>query len=366
MKILFLINSMKRGGGAERVIQTLSNSLSDNYSVTVYVFKKETDTYDLDEKVKLVEPSGKKSKYILHLFTLLQLLVQHKKERIISFLYMANIINVFFSQILNYKSVISERSFSYYNYKKRNLKNILIKRSIRFFYNKADCVVCISDQVKESLKENFGLKKNNMITIYNPIDIDIVSKQSNAPFGLNVDNKNTFIVVTVSRLIESKNIDFSVGVVASLIKEGYDILYYIVGDGPEMKKIKSLIKTLGVEKNIILLGNINNPFSVIKNADIFFFPTEYDAFGNVVLESMSIGVPVLINDKCGGPLEITKGDSYAFVYKKGDKEGCSNLIKTLLLDKSLLSNKKNKSEIRARSFEVEKIKYQYLNIWGKS
>ena len=70
----------------------------------------------------------------------------------------------------------------------------------------------------------------------------------------------------------------------------------IYGDGPEKFTLNSLIRKYHLEDKIYLLGKVMNPYKYVKNSDLFILPSRYEPFGLVIIESMTLGVPVLATE----------------------------------------------------------------------
>lgn len=71
-------------------------------------------------------------------------------------------------------------------------------------------------------------------------------------------------------------------------------MYYVVGEGPEMNRLKDMTKMLGLQDNVKFLGLLprNQVFTQIAKADIFSLPSWNEAFG-VVREAMALAKPVI-------------------------------------------------------------------------
>ena len=64
------------------------------------------------------------------------------------------------------------------------------------------------------------------------------------------------------------------------------------------------VKKLGISNNVEFLGFRDNPFEYMKSADIFALSSLWEGFGNVIVEAMSMGVPVVAFDCPHGPSDI--------------------------------------------------------------
>lgn len=78
----------------------------------------------------------------------------------------------------------------------------------------------------------------------------------------------------------------------------------ILGKGDLENELISLIHKLELDEKVILLGYQSNPFKYIYNSKIFVLSSLFEGFGNVILESMACGIPVISTDCKSGPQEI--------------------------------------------------------------
>jgi len=103
-------------------------------------------------------------------------------------------------------------------------------------------------------------------------------------------------VIYVGRLVEHKNVDLLIKALKIVKSEVPDIKALIVGDGPEAGKLKSLVLELGLEKNVLFLGfleDYNEALALMKSSRIFATPSTREGFGMAALEANACGLPVV-------------------------------------------------------------------------
>ncbi len=150
-----------------------------------------------------------------------------------------------------------------------------------------------------------------------------------------------------------------------------------------------MAKDLGIEKQVIFTGFLKNPFAVVKKCDVFVFPSLYEGFGNVIIENMVCGLPVIATDFRHGAREVLAPDTdYNFQRLDGIEyaeygiitpvcsgrkcESSQQLEKEELLlaeamiklleDKELREKYASKSIKRANDFAIEKTVQQWLRL----
>lgn len=189
-------------------------------------------------------------------------------------------------------------------------------------------VVAVSDPVKQNFNAIYG-QKEKTIVINNLIDTNKIINRSKEDNPKLSDAKTNLI--TVGRLHKDKNFDGLINVIARLKKDGIfkDMHLSIIGDGDEMQNLVSLVKELKLEKEVTLLGNQINPFKYLKSADLFVLSSKHESFGNVVIEALTLNIPVVAT-KVATMHEMLDSD-YGIIVKNSN-EGIYEGLKTVLTD----------------------------------
>lgn len=125
--------------------------------------------------------------------------------------------------------------------------------------------------------------------------IDLTKIKSEIPKKLSLKYRNEIIIISVSRLINTKGIEYNLQAVKELKKEYSNIRYLIIGDGPEKENLEKLTMELKLSNSVEFLGEINqfNVMEYIAISDIFSLPSWQETFGLVYLEAMANEIPVI-------------------------------------------------------------------------
>lgn len=122
-------------------------------------------------------------------------------------------------------------------------------------------------------------------------------------------------VIYIGRLVEHKNVDLLIRALGIVKSEVPDVKVLIVGDGPEMNKLKSLVSELELEKNVVFLGfleDYNNAFALMKSSRIFVSPSTREGFGMAALEANACGLPVVtVENKMNAVMDLVKTETGA-------------------------------------------------------
>ncbi|MEP1032944.1 glycosyltransferase [Ekhidna sp.] len=156
----------------------------------------------------------------------------------------------------------------------------------------ANLITATSNFHREQLKKWIP----NASTFYNPVDIEF--------FQIGDNHKD--YAIAIGRLEQEKGFDLLIDAIAKVP----DLKVKIVGSGSEKNKLKNRIDALGLRSRVSLLGEASREEvkDLIQKCQFLILPSTYETFGNVLLEAMACGKPVVAT-KCGGPEEIVSPES---------------------------------------------------------
>lgn len=369
MKLVFIINSLG-GGGAERILQTLTTKLVEkNYEIFIVLLEKGSSKYLIHKDVKIItlkssiflKGFGKILFIPFQAVELYFLINKINAKKSISFLVRANLVHCCYKFFSKSEVVISERSLSIRHYDKANLKSIFMNFLIKNLYKKANSIIAISDGIKDSLIKNYGIDSNNIKTIYNPISI-LKEKKESIDFYF---DKNFIHFITVGRLIPLKDHKTMIEAFKICNEVNTNTKLIILGEGPLENEITKLINDLNLQKNIFLLGFKDNVFDYLKESSIFVFSSKFEGFGNVIVEAMGCGLPVISTDCPSGPSEILDNGRYGMLTSVGNVCELTNAM-TEMINKDNFDKYKELSLKRFQDFDVSIITNEYLKILKKN
>ena len=158
----------------------------------------------------------------------------------------------------------------------------------------------VSQEATEALIAKGAFSKNNIMTVYNGIDLKKFEKNHDST---DLD-KNVLNIISVGRFNDQKDYPNLINAFAELKKNvTTDIRLTIVGDGELRPQIESLIKELNLDKDITLLGRRSDVAELLSQADIFVLASKHEGLPTVVIEAMACECFVVTTD-CGGSAEI--------------------------------------------------------------
>ncbi|MGF1737292.1 glycosyltransferase [Photobacterium satsumensis] len=160
-------------------------------------------------------------------------------------------------------------------------------------YNQFSKLIFVSKTALESYIKKYG-EHGDFEVLYNCINIDSIQEKSNRKERYSLPKGD--YTVSVGRLCNAKGYDFMIEALAKLKKIKPDFRHYIIGDGPDKEKISQDIEMFGLTDNVILTGALKNPFPIVKGAKLLLMTSAWEGFGLVVVEALSLNVPVVATE----------------------------------------------------------------------
>lgn len=201
---------------------------------------------------------------------------------------------------------------------------------------------------------NIVSDKVKPIVLYNPIDAERFSPKNK------VDNNGAIKIVYAGRLVNGKNIEAWVDAAVFMLQKGIKANFELYGTGPKQMELQQYIGNSGFAKEITLRGHVEKIEDIYKNADLLLMLSDKESFGNVVVESILCGTPVITFD-IPSMLEIFK-EYPEFVIKNESefKEHIYEKVKNIQeLKKSAVSASENFSKRFGTAVHMDKLEAIY-------
>ena len=168
----------------------------------------------------------------------------------------------------------------------------------RLITNEGLRLIVLHKGMEEPLKRMFNT--DNVITVNNGVNLgnfrrELYNKSEiRRKLGIAED---ALLVGHVGRFHEQKNHELIIRVMNGLLKKEPNAHLLLIGSGPLQNKIEREIRELGLENNITILQNRNDVPELMAAMDVFFFPSRWEGFGNVMIEAQNMGMPCVVSDK---------------------------------------------------------------------
>jgi len=227
-------------------------------------------------------------------------------------------------------------------------------------YPRAEAIVGVSDGVAESLARTTGLDRARIHTVYNPVVTDgLLAAAAEAPDEPWLDAGEPPVIVAAGRLVQKKDYPTLLRAFARLRAER-PVRLLILGEGRERGRLEALASTLGVAADVKLPGWAGAPAGYMARAAAFALSSTREGFGNVIVEALACGLPVVSTDCPSGPAEILGGGRYGRLVPPGDDAALAKALAETLAtppDPAIL-------KARAGEFTAARATSRYLELLG--
>jgi len=320
-----------RGGGAERVNLDLASEFSKMGHAVEFVLMQARGELlsDALSQFSVVDLGVKRARQVP--LALAKYLRNERPDALLAAMWPLTAIAPLM-RLVGYRGriVVSEHSLLSMQYDIRGrVHQTLLRGSIAVSYRLADALVAVSGGVAGDLSALSGLPLKSFEVVHNPVPIrpspvetvirDIEALWS-SPHGTRI--------VTVGSLKASKNHNLLLRAFARLARS--DARLMLVGTGTGEADLRNLAAELAIVDRVIFVGFHADPTPFYCTADLFVLSSNYEGFGNVIVEALACGTPVVSTDCPSGPAEILAGGKFGTLVPVGDVGALAAAIDTAL------------------------------------
>lgn len=240
----------------------------------------------------------------------------------------------------------------------QRVKHWLLIGLMRKLWPKADAIIAVSSALAEDMRATLKLR-TTIQTIHNPIVLPDFGNRMQQVIRWPWPDQAIPTLVFAGRLAKVKRLDLLLDAF-SQVAQALPVRLLIVGDGPERSHVSGLIEQYALTAMCHLAGHQDNPLPWIRAADILVLPSDYEGFGNVLVEAMACGTQVIATDCPHGPAEILKHGQYGQLVPVGDADALAQameraLSKNFHVPPAVLMR-------RASTFNLERAANVYLHV----
>lgn len=317
-KVALFVPSL-HGGGAERVTVTLANGFS-RAGVKVDLLLAETAGPYLGDVSPAVRVFDLRARRVAaSIPKLAYYLRDERPDAVLSAQYHANVaITIAYRLASSTARLVLVEHTTPTHSQSRSLRDRLVKATIPFIYPRADAVVGVSRGVVDSLA-TLGVPRDKMRVIYNPIVCEhmlaMSEQECEHPW---LQDGAVPVFVSVGRLEPDKDFE-------NLLRAFYIVRMtvaarlLVLGEGRLRSKLESFARSLGISNDVQFIGFRSNPFPYMRRANTFVLASRWEGFGNVIVEAMAFGTPV-VSTNCAGPAELLDGGRLGLLVAVGRPE----------------------------------------------
>jgi glycosyltransferase involved in cell wall biosynthesis len=179
----------------------------------------------------------------------------------------------------------------------------------------ADDIVCVSVGVAQEMAATCGISRDRMRVIYNGLIDDAFDDRLQGTPDHTWFADRAPVVVAMGRLVPQKDFETLIRAFAMVPPPAR---LMILGEGPLEDELRTLTQTLGVGDRVAFAGFRTNPLPYLRMATLFVMSSRFEGFGNVLVEALASGTPVVSTDCPHGPSEILERGRFGRLVPVGD------------------------------------------------
>ncbi|MEK4947773.1 glycosyltransferase family 4 protein [Carnobacterium sp. FSL W8-0810] len=349
MKVTFLVYNIYGIGGTVRTVVNTANYLaSAGYEVEIISVRKTRTkpTFRIDKKIKLkpllnvkkgISKSGIKGFIADFLNKMPSILIDKNEDLYKMFtMYTDFLIRTALKQLKTDVLITTVPSFNLLAIKYADSKIIRIgqehaqfsvhgrslKRKIKKNYAKLDALTVLTKKENEAYKALFDNKLNI---------IEIPNATQKTDIRVNYNNK---MIVTAGRFVYQKGFERLIKSYVPIAKKYPDWTLRIYGSGYDYELMRETINRYNLYNHVFLFPSSKNILHEFGKASIFVLPSRFEPFGMVVIEAMSVGLPIVSYDSYG-PAKIIEDGKDGFIVEMDNEKELKNKISQLIENKKL-------------------------------
>jgi glycosyltransferase involved in cell wall biosynthesis len=354
LKICHYITTISRGGAENQLLLLVSNQIKSGNQVTIVPLKGELELYEDFNKIGAKVDQNFVGKNFLIQILRMSTIKNKNYDIHHAHLPQAELL-LAFSPIKNY---IITRHFGGQFYPTSN--QLLSKVLSRIASARARKVIAISESVRNLLIELREIKKHKKITVvpYGFNAASFVGRHSNQ---LSLRSKR-FTIGTLARLSVEKDLPTLIKAIKILQSRNNKRHYQlqIFGDGELRSQIEHLIKEMELTETVLLMGRTKAPAEALSKFSLFVLPSKFEGFGLVLLEAMSLNVPIIASN-ISASTEVLGTDGAGVFFEPGNADDLAEKILNLesYLDQSFTERQND----RLKLFDDKQMENQIRQVY---
>lgn len=164
----------------------------------------------------------------------------------------------------------------------------------------------MSDEAKKHFLKVYPQYAQKIMIFHNIINQERIRKKAQEPGGPD-DSYEGIRLLTVGRLTYQKAYDVAVDAMQIIKNAGYNVRWYILGEGQKRRELEKKIAQLGLEKDFLLAGAEKNPFPWYQQTDIYVHATRFEGKSIAIQEAQTLGCAIIASDCNGNREQILQG-----------------------------------------------------------
>ena len=246
--------------------------------------------------------------YPIQIIKLIKSFIVFRPGVVISILEWDNFLNILTSKLYHHSVILSVHSMPSHHCSGKYNQRIIPKITYCIAKKYHIPIVAVSQGVKDELISLFKLDDNQVSVIYNPIDINLISRLSEEPVEPWVFLTDIPTLITVGGLKNVKA-QWHILRVFSELRKRIRCRLIICGDGNLRTFLERMSYEYSVANDVLFIGWQDNPYKYMSKSTVFVSSSLSESFGNVIVEAMACGCPPIVSNCSPAMEEILGSDS---------------------------------------------------------
>ena len=223
----------------------------------------------------------------------------------------------------------------------------------RTVYPRADAIAATSRGVADDLIATLHVSPHRVDVVPNPVDVEAVERSADESIDEPSMASDAPVIVTAGRLAHAKNLPLLVASLERLARS-CDFRAWILGRGELEGELKAMLARTTVANRVSLLGFQQNPWKFMARGDVFLLTSRYEGFGNVLVEAMASGLPVVATSS-SGTRDIVEHGRTGFLVDAHEPEAVASALARILSDETMRTEMSAAARMRARDFTISAV-----------
>lgn len=228
--------------------------------------------------------------------------------------------------------------------------------------------IAISDSVATAIEKHLGISQNKIDRVPNGVDTSRFSGYYNREaVRRNVfkASSNDKVIVSIGRLEPAKNYFCLLKAFAILIEKCPNLKLFIFGEGGERQRLQYEIDNLRLSELVLLPGVTEDVPTILRSANLFVLPSDWEGFGLAAIEAMMAGIPVIISD-VGGLGELAEKGAPVLTFPAGNAHVLAEKIRQLLESSEMMSRLGQSAKSWAmQNYSLETMSEGYISVYNR-
>jgi glycosyltransferase involved in cell wall biosynthesis len=370
-KVCFALPSLA-GGGAERTAVQILNAMDgDSWERSLYLFAREGPYLsEVSPSIHVADGGGGSSR-VGQCLALRRFIRRVRPDIVVAFLSYFSVLcavrtarvgaRVVFDQGTPLSEFLRDADYRW----SRPWHRRVFAAATRIGYRAADLIVTTSRGVADDLVHSFGIKPDHVRVVHNPVDLKEIAAAAEQP----IDTHHAAlwrppVIVAAGRLAEVKNYPLLIEALG-IVRQRIPAQLFILGQGDQELSLRALIETMGLGEAVHLCGFHVNPWKYIAKADVFALTSRYEGFGNVLVEAMACGVPVVATSTAGTREIVSVGEDGLLV-DRHEPAAVAAALERVLNDADLRQRMSQTARRHAERYRADVIALEYDRVFAEA